>query len=303
MTHENQDIDMESIESGSTLACEELEPKDKAKLDELSFNLRKKFDSQRQLLSQNFESLKELLELRQMNLLAELNKDYNEKQKKLENFFSSNEKENNSPKNSLENLLNLLNENLEFKTEIKIDKFNLNIEKLIEQYGSFIKQNGSKNENKSLIQCKINGIGLTQAHVNEITKFTLSLSNLDGSISKSNVSLLDIFITTEARTTIALAEAGIKTSAPLRSNFNSSISKYDRSKKSNCECKLEYLSDGVYSVNYKLDKKGTYLVNILLNKKHIAESPYIIKCTEKKKTEIPKKTVKAQSSYSIMANN
>jgi hypothetical protein len=42
------------------------------------------------------------------------------------------------------------------------------------------------------------------------------------------------------------------------------------------------MSDGHYVVKYKLEKQGVYKLNILIDKKHVGQSPYTLKCTVNK---------------------
>ncbi len=39
------------------------------------------------------------------------------------------------------------------------------------------------------------------------------------------------------------------------------------------------MSDGHYVVKYKLENTGVYKLNILIDKKHVGQSPYTLKCT------------------------
>ena len=62
----------------------------------------------------------------------------------------------------------------------------------------------------------------------------------------------------------------------------------------------------MYTVKYKLDKSGTYKLNILVNKKHIGQSPYILKCAPhtKPKIELKKKpSMKSSQTFNISTNS
>ena len=54
-------------------------------------------------------------------------------------------------------------------------------------------------------------------------------------------------------------------------------------------CKLQFMSDGIYVVKFKLEKLGIYELHILIDKKHICQSPYTLRCLEKSKN-LGKKT-------------
>ena len=68
----------------------------------------------------------------------------------------------------------------------------------------------------------------------------------------------------------------------------------------NSECKLQFVSLGHYLVKYKLEKEGLYQLNILIDKKHIGQSPYILKCS----TLLNQKTMKmSKSLFNIVENS
>lgn len=144
--------------------------------------------------------------------------------------------------------------------------------------------------NSEQIECSLDGIGLKQCYVNEKSKFTLIFkSKNNGPLPKSNVSFLDIFIVTSGETTSA-AKSNFQTSklnlndknniGTKRKLTTNSSSRGDNLKRCKCECTLECIAEGVYAIHYKLDKKGTYLLNVLVNKVHVGESPFKLKCLE-----------------------
>lgn len=138
----------------------------------------------------------------------------------------------------------------------------------------------------SLIQnmFKITGRGLKQCVVNEEAMFSLLLKDQETDLA-NRVSLLDIFIINEdpplpahLMPTAASANRAKLTHEHTIKTVTKSVTKSVA--KCNCDCKLECVGDGMYEVKYKLDKKGTYSLNVLVNKKHINGSPFKLTCLE-----------------------
>ena len=62
------------------------------------------------------------------------------------------------------------------------------------------------------------------------------------------------------------------------------------------------MSEGHYLVKYKLEKEGIYKLNILIDKKHVGNSPYTLNCTVKNTNSQPrnhKGMISSKSSYSF----
>ena len=271
---------------------------------QLNESLKSNFDSIEDKLNCHFDALKASLDLRRSCLLQELHANYAHKQGILNNYLNErlNEKEN-SLANESKKILNFINnEKYDFITDTYFSKetpADQDLISIIQKYGKVFKSTSSKLIaeaklfSKDQMDCKLEGVGLRECYLNAISKFTLTFNNLDASL-KMNVSFLDIFILTANETSSTgkprVERSSIGHSAlPKRrltsSNSTSSISSTSKSnletpKRCKCDCQLECVADGVYAVNYKLNKKGTYLLNILVNKNHVGESPYKIKCIE-----------------------
>jgi hypothetical protein len=183
----------------------------------------------------------------------------------------------------------------------KDDPSTQELDSIIQNYGRLVKPTStelideSKIFSSEQIECSVDGIGLKQCYVNEKSKFTLTFRSKDnGPLPKSNVSFLDIFIVTSGETTSAAKSnfqtsklnlsdknnIGTKKKLTTNSNGSSGSNRLDQLKRCKCECTLECLAEGLYAIHYKLDKKGTYLLNVLVNKTHVGDSPFKLKCLE-----------------------
>lgn len=155
------------------------------------------------------------------------------------------------------------------------------------------------------INLNIKGKGLSQCTVNEETCFTLSFKNKND-LRTSNVSFLDIYIiTSEVETTKTLpSNKRAITSSTNRKSANSNL---HYTKAANCDCTLEVLAEGIYLVKYKLTKRGVYSLNILVNKKHIGQSPYRLVCLDRRSlldhTNRPRSNTVASSNKSLSSLN
>lgn len=124
--------------------------------------------------------------------------------------------------------------------------------------------------------------------MNEESCFTLSFKN-KSDLRSSNVSFLDIYIITSEATSGSNTNNGNESNHTKArpkisiSNRTSSSTNLRYTRTANCECALEVLAEGVYLVKYKLAKRGTYSLNILVNKNHIGESPYQLVCVDKQR--------------------
>jgi hypothetical protein len=160
---------------------------------------------------------------------------------------------------------------------------------------------------------KITGRGLKGCTVNEETSFSLSLKSKQHVLEQltNATSLLDIFImnnSTGSETSISDSSTSTTTTTNPKPNpFQAKKRSLDISRqqataianklnnslvissntpealaasKCNCDCRMECLSDGLYEVRYKLDKKGVYSLNVLVNKKHMHGSPFKLVCVE-----------------------
>lgn len=141
-----------------------------------------------------------------------------------------------------------------FKSKISNEIINL-----ISKYGQIVSTDASESH------CTLTGEGLVQCFINEDATFTLACRDVNNNITKTHLSFLDAYITPIISTT-----AG--TVSPLSSSPRSP------SPQRPIKCKFEFLINGVYLVKYRLDKEGSYFLNILLNQKPILDSPYKINC-------------------------
>jgi len=226
-------------------------------------------------------------------------------------------------KNSLENRKNILLKELKYEFEnnqsLSVDQMNISDDKIyelnlnqydeldikIKNYGKIQQKNQLKKSNVKKLplkqnqidfnqeDCYLTGRGLRECYKNQVATFKITFKN--GAFSKSNVSFLDIFI-------VAKSDFSRKASINSSNEIRQVISPIDSTNSEcNCDCKLEFINDGIYSINYKLDKPGLYLLNILVNKQHVGESPYKLKCCE---SLIDKKVkhselIKSMSSYNV----
>ncbi|CAF0704326.1 unnamed protein product [Brachionus calyciflorus] len=245
-------------------------------------------------LIESFEQIRNLLETRQTNLLNDLNRIYKDKK-----LYIETNSENLSPKfdtdlidfefndtvNILEHLklsgVNTRLINSEYSNFNKIKNIHLN--DLVNNLGKILTKDFEKCPNVLLnLDYSISGRGLKKCVENVEQFFSLKFKNRDGSCSPGNYSsFLDIYI---IRSDV---DAQLKQTNNTKPNefqnrlFSSKKNIITKPERIDCECKLECISDGVYEVKYKLNKKGTYSLNILVNKKHIANSPYKLICSEK----------------------
>jgi hypothetical protein len=200
----------------------------------------------------------------------------------------------------------------------KVNESLNSLTKLINSFGK-ISTVGDEPNKSNIIECTITGRGLKQCFVNEESSFTLSFKNREGNFAKSNVSFLDIFIIAcneASATSLSNAKESKEFLSGKRTisssgTTNSNSSKQARALHCNCDCKLECLADGLYVVKYKLDRPGVFLLNVLVNKKHVGQSPYKLICIDSNKkttiaSEIKRKPIsaasKTQSSYSISSS-
>lgn len=300
-------------------------------------NLTKNFNDIEKKLNEHFDGLKLAVEKRKTFLIDELKKTLIDQEAFLTDslLVENNEKENNlvseSQGSELKKLMSFIeNEKLELILDKYFSKDNpsdQDLTSVIQGYGRLLKVKSpeyievSKIFNSEQIECKLDGIGLKQCQVNVKSKFTISFKNQNGVLSKSNVSFLDIFIITSGETTSAAKsnfqtsrltlndknQIGTKKRLSLNNNSLSNTRAPDitNSKRCKCDCTLECVAEGLYAVHYKLDKKGVYLLNILVNKVHVGESPYKLKCTEVPRAPTAdsnnriKRPTKTQSSYNI----
>lgn len=163
---------------------------------------------------------------------------------------------------------------------------------LINSYGKILV---NKNESvpSSGLDCSISGKGLKQCYVNEESSFTLTFKNRDAlnaftnnnNNKINNVSFLDIFILTSDGESFSSTMTPTQTTSSPKSSSTARLAtprnkSVSNKATSNCDCLLETLADGRYAVKYKLSKKGIYMLNILVNKKHIGNSPYRLVCLD-----------------------
>lgn len=285
--------------------------------------LAKSYTSIEQKINDHFETLKSAIELRKTGLIQELKSAY---AKKLGCLNDS--KIHTEPAGKLKSVID--SDKFEFVTDKYFSKDDPEISDLstiIKNYGKLIQSSSTKLIDETRIfsndqiECLLDGIGLKQCYVNEKSKFTLLFKSRDNTqLSKTNVNFLDIFIITSGETTSAAKsnfqtsritlneKTGTKKRLTTSSSSNSLANKSENStRRCKCDCTLECLAEGYYAINYKLDKKGIYLLNILVNKVHVGDSPYKLKCLENSikvpiKTESNakmKRTNKTQSSYNI----
>ncbi len=284
-------------------------------------------------INEHFEGLKTAIELRKTSLIQELKQFLNETQGNLDQN-TNNDSDKQAEIKKLKHFLN--NEKLEFFAEkyfSKDDPSMQDLNSIVNSHGKLIRTNSSdfidetRIFNSNQIDCKLEGLGLKQCYVNERSKFTLKFLNRDNSsqLPKSNVMFLDIFIITSGETTTAAKsnfqtsrltpndKTGVKLRLTTSASSQTAASKSDSSRRCKCDCTLECLAEGVYAINYKLDKRGIYLLNILVNKEHVGDSPYKLKCLENSvKTPLSeltttsnrvKRVSKTQSSYNISSSN
>jgi len=283
-------------------------------------------------INEHFEGLKTAIELRKTSLIQELKQFLNETQGNLDQN-TNNDSDKQAEIKKLKHFLN--NEKLEFFAEkyfSKDDPSMQDLNSIVNSHGKLIRTNSSdfidetRIFNSNQIDCKLEGLGLKQCYVNERSKFTLKFLNRDNSqLPKSNVMFLDIFIITSGETTTAAKsnfqtsrltpndKTGVKLRLTTSASSQTAASKSDSSRRCKCDCTLECLAEGVYAINYKLDKRGIYLLNILVNKEHVGDSPYKLKCLENSvKTPLSeltttsnrvKRVSKTQSSYNISSTN
>jgi len=304
------------------------------KLNELTFlkdTITNNFKNVEDKINDHFESLKTTIELRKTSLIIELKKMLNE----IQGNSSQDNTKNIDKLDEIKKLKNFLNnEKLEFLVEKyfgKDDPTMQDLSSIIKSHGKLIRSNSSdfidetRIFNNNQIDCKLEGSGLKQCYVNERSKFILKFLNRDNShIPKSNVMFLDIFIITSGETTTAAKsnfqtsrltsndKTGLKMRLSTSASSQSNTLKSDLTRRCKCDCTLECIGEGVYAINYKLDKRGIYLLNILVNKEHVGDSPYKLKCLENSvKTPLNelsssnriKRVSKTQSSYNISSTN
>lgn len=211
----------------------------------------------------HFQSLKETLESRKNDLLDEL-------------------KNSNSDLNKLELSFGELDLNKLIKTYGKLQL--KDEDELKKKTNDFPIKSVAQSQNQ--VECFLSGKGLRECNVNKTARFTLTFKNR--ALSKSNVSFLDIFIVaTESNKKSPISSNNKKNESVRLRKLSASG---DTQSQCNCDCRLEFIADGLYAVNYKLDKPGVYLLNVLVNKIHVGESPYKLFCYEVK-TIKPSKTM------------
>jgi hypothetical protein len=210
--------------------------------------------------------------------------------------------------------------------------------RLVESYGRVVVAQHAEPIDETSF--KITGRGLKSCTVNEEATFSLSLKNRQSMLEQmSNASsLLDIFIinnTTENETTPTETPSAVnaktrKKSPDLNTKQQQSSTTHkptnkplkkptETTRECNCDCKMECLGDGLYEVKYKLDRKGIYSLNVLVNKKHVLGSPFNLVCLEaaslpvvrtlsrvssaasKKSTATTRQPVKSHSSFNLKA--
>ncbi len=189
-------------------------------------------------IENHFELLKNSLENRKLKLLDELKSDYEK---------------------------NNLNDKL---YELQLNEYG-DFEILIKNYAKIQQKitNELSNEKNSSnqVECLLDGIGLRECFVNKTSRFTITFKNR--TISRSNVSFLDIFIVTtsndNSKKSITPADTIKQENGANKHRKISSADNNNNNNQCNCDCKLEFIADGLYAVNYKLDKPGIYLLNIL----------------------------------------
>ena len=224
-------------------------------------------------------------------------------------------------KSLLDELRQFQNESSTMSRHIFEFQTNLDLAQLISNYGRIMKTIANVDNSESSTSSsplinensfKITGRGLKQCTANEEATFSLSFRNIDN-CSLSNVSLLDIFIISNESvennstpTTIAARKKSFDTSTKPKLKSTTAAAN-NKIKKCNCDCKMECVGEGLYEVKYKLDQKGIYSLNVLVNKKHIHGSPFKLLCLEnrskaaKKTTTNAKLPAKSQSSFSLRA--
>ncbi|RNA06035.1 tripartite motif-containing 2-like isoform X1, partial [Brachionus plicatilis] len=238
---------------------------------------------------ESFDLLHRMLEDRQKNLLDSLNSAFNDKKIHIENNIETLAPDLDTelfdfvPQDSIniiEHLklsgVNTRLINSEYSNFNRIK--NINLFDVINNFGKLLIK--SWENNLTSLEYSISGRGLKQCYVNEEQYFSLKFKTKDGiSPCKNHLSLLDIFIVrseVEARLI-----STTKRPNEIQGKVFSSKKNVTKPEKVDCECKLECLSDGVYEVKYKLNKKGNYSLNIMVNKKHVANSPYKLVCLDK----------------------
>lgn len=258
---------------------------------------------------ESFDLLHRLLEDRQKNLLNNLNSAFDEKKVYIENnlVYVSPELDTEPFDFEPQDSINIIEHlklsgvntrliNSEYSNFNRIK--NLNLYDVINNFGKLTIKTGQKNLTN--LEYSISGRGLKQCYVNEEQFFSLKFKTRDGiSPCKNHLSFLDIFIVRSEVEARLISTS--KRPNDLQSKVLSSKKNVIKPEKVDCECKLECLSDGVYEVKYKLNKKGNYSLNIMVNKKHIANSPYKLVCLEKNFREPARCStpIKALSSNSV----
>ena len=222
--------------------------------DEIDFHNDDNFDT----ISETSEILQKL-SLNHKNAEARIEKHFNY----LANYL-------NHRKNHLLNKLNKIyeqkclnlkekkieNEFIGFNTEIDDDNDNdddadddnlgrsllKQIMRMVSKYGQIISTDAIETN------CTLSGEGLMQCFINEEATFTLSCRDINNNLTKTHSSFISSFITP--------SESTVTQEMVMTKKFK--------------------LATGLFLVKYSLEKEGIFLLNILLNGKHIANSPYKI---------------------------
>ena len=280
---------MSNYEDSGLAKVENFDPLFDSKKSDLLDSLLLNYKKIELKIFESFDVLHRMLEDRQKNLLDRLKSAFDEKKIFIENNFDYVSQgldtdpfdfEPQDTVNIIEHLklsgINTRLINSEYSNFNRIK--NINLYDLINNFG---KLSIKSNEKNSLnLEYSISGRGLKQCYVNEEQFFSLKFKTQDGiSPCKNHLSFLDIYIVrseVEARLV-----STSKRPNEMQGKILTSKKFITKPEKVDCECKLECLSDGVYEVKYKLNKKGNYSLNIMVNKKHIANSPYKLVCLDK----------------------
>jgi hypothetical protein len=219
--------------------------------EHLSSNRDRAYANAQSSIAKLFEQLQTTVDDRKRLLLDELKRTYEQSQ--------------------LEDL------DVEFDSSTSFD-----LARLVETYGRVVTRSRARPIDETSF--KITGRGLRSCTVHEEATFTLSLKDKQSMLEQTSNAcpLLDIYIITSSAETEQpepvnkSVRARNKQTKPAKTPLKSS----DNPNKCNCECKMECLGDGLYEVRYKLDRKGVYSLNVLVNKKHISGSPFKLACLE-----------------------
>ena len=121
--------------------------------------------------------------------------------------------------------------------------------------------------------CTASGEGVSQCFVNEEASFTLSCKDINGNLAKTHSSYVSAFITSLTPSTPEDAET--------------------------VDCNLRFLTTGLFLVKYRIQKEGTYSLNVFLNNKHIQNSPFKLTCLNTRCSKLLKKKSLTLSNTSI----